>query len=168
MQKIFLGLGLLLVTPIHAKSVSYSWAGAAGTTKIGFSLHNKSSQQIFVTVENDSLIKEKGVSGFLQKTFGGPSLYRVAKGAFLDLSLNIAKPTKLTLYDCSSLDQCDTSNARIISKVTFTPNKTIYINWDGKKVYKQRGPLKGITQATDKGYDLANNVETSDIKTTQK
>ncbi len=168
MKKLLCLITLAAPFALDAKNLTYSWSGGESSTKIGFSLHNKSSKTLYVTVENDSLIKEKGVSGFLQKTFGGPNMYRVLKGAFLDLPLNIAKSTKLTLYDCSSLDECDTSSARIIKRVTFTPNKTMYINWDGSKIYKQQGPLKGLTKATDKGYELNNNVIESDIRSIQK
>jgi len=83
---------------------TYNWSGGKDTTKIGFSLHNKSDKAIYVAVENDSLPREKGVEGFLQKTFGSPELRRVLKGAFLDLPLNTAKETTVTIYSCTNLD----------------------------------------------------------------
>lgn len=164
MKRMILALSLFIGHQVLAKT-TYNWSGGGkDTTKIGFSLHNKSNKTIYVTVDNDSLVKEKGVEGFLQKTFGGPAVRRVLKGAFLDLPLNTAKETIVTLYDCDSLDSCEASAKNILYKATFPKNKTIYINWAQNKLYKQQGPLKGITGATDNGYDLKNNVGDGDIK----
>jgi|GEM_PF-3423124 len=164
MKRLLILVSLMVGQQALAK-MTYNWSGGGkDTTKIGFSLHNKSGKAIYVTIENDSLIKEKGVGGFLQKTFGGPDLRRVLKDAFLDLPLNTAKETTVTIYDCSSLDSCETTAQNILYKAKFPKNKTIYINWAQNKLYKQQGPLKGFTGATDQGYDLKNNVTDGDIK----
>ena len=164
MKRLLIALSLIIGQHALAKT-TYNWSGGGkDTTKIGFSLHNKSSKAIYVEVANESLVKETGVEGFLQKTFGGPALRRVLKGAFLDLPLNTAKDTTVTLYNCESLDSCDTSAKNILYKASFPKNKTIYINWAQNKLYKQQGPLKGITGATDNGYDLKKNVGDADIK----
>jgi hypothetical protein len=181
MKRVVILIGLVMThQAFSAKNMTYSWAGGKDTTKVGFSLRNKSGKDIYVTAENDSLLRGSNIaSQFLQKHFGEPDLYLLKNNKFLDLQLNIEKPTKLTLYDCASLDGCDIKKARKVIQATFTPNKTIYINWDGSKLYKQRGPLKGlggkvkdagepitnlIPHATDQGYNLSNNVDDNDIK----
>lgn len=131
------------------KKIRYSWAGGANTTKVGFSLHNKANNAIYITVENSTSNKKK--------------LTRVIRGAFFEAEMNISQPTTLTIYDCKDLDSCNPGSSRVAYRATFTKNKTIFINWDGAKVYKQRGPLLGATGVTDHDYDLANNVEASDI-----
>jgi hypothetical protein len=161
-----------------AKNMTYNWAGGKDTTKVGFSLRNLWGDVVYVTVENESVTGVSNLESlFIEKRSGQPDLYQLSGHMFLDLELNIEKPTKLTLYDCTSLDSCDITKARKLIQATFTPNKTIYINWDGSKLYQQRGPLKSsggklkdtakampIANATEQGYDLSNNIDDSDIK----
>lgn len=48
---------------------------------------------------------------------------------------------------------------------TFTPNKTVYVTWDDKKVLRpETGPLKGWAGKTDSNLSLSKNVVQADIQ----
>src|ERR1700722_8330224 len=110
---------LFAVSPTAVKTAImdkkyYSWSdGGKNVTRVGFSLHNKSGKTAFVLVDNESLVKEGGVGGWLQKKLGGGFLYKVpASGAqsFLDLELDTAKQTTVKIYNCTGeIDKCNTN-----------------------------------------------------------
>jgi hypothetical protein len=133
----------------------------AGSTAIwakkdpGFSLHNKAGKAIWVTVNNDQSLGKK-VEGFFTTKAN-----KVTNKAFYDKDIKTNKETELIVFD---------DNENELVKATFTKDMTIYVNWDGKKLYPQRGPLKGVLGKvskklglTDQGYSLANNVTEDDI-----
>lgn len=117
-----------------------------------FSFHNKSKKVVYVQVING--FKGKLVSFMLTDTIA------VLPDKFCDLpykdikDIDITKDTFVRIYD---KDQTQLAGAK------FAKNKTIYINWDGKDIYPQRGPLKGLKNKTDKGYSTKNNVKKTDI-----
>lgn len=45
-----------------------------------------------------------------------------------------------------------------IYKAKLMNGKNAYLNWDGKKLYPQKGPYLGITGKTDEGYSLKENI----------
>lgn len=115
----------------------------------GFSIHNKSNKRILVEVKNNIGLFDKMKAAVMTEAV------EMAVDAFYDKKIDITKKTEVVLY------AVDTKQP--VSKATFSPNKTIFINWDGQKIYPQRGPLKGLTGKTDKGYSLKNNVSARDI-----
>lgn len=123
---------------------------AAVFEDITFSLHNKSKKPIKVFIKNRDIIGE-----FVGKP-GGP--YLVKSGEFLDKIPNVKAETELTITDTNDVQ---------LYHALFAVGKTIYVNWDDKHkpaLYPQRGPRKGKTKRTDKGYSLEDNVEQNDIK----
>lgn len=116
----------------------------------GFSLHNKSNKKILVQVQNNVGIVDKLKSGLVIEGV------EVAPNAFYDKKIDITKKTTMTLYTIE--------NQRPYYRATFSLNKTIYVNWDGQKLYHQKGPLMGIMGKTDRGYSLKNNIADNDIQ----
>lgn len=115
----------------------------------GFSLHNKSNGAIAVVVDN-------GTSTFGKlKSFIMTEADTVLKDRFFDKQIDLSKKTTLSIFD---------KNGNAFYKAEFPLNKTIYVNWDGTKLYHQRGPLKGLTGKTDAGYSLKNNVKDIEIR----
>jgi hypothetical protein len=113
-----------------------------------FSLHNKSSKTIWIEINNGRGLWESAKALVMTEADG------ILPDRFYDKTIDISKKTELAIYD---------NNKKVLAKVTFPLNKTIYINWDGATVYPQRGPLKGLTGKTDKKYSLKNNVKKGEI-----
>ena len=145
-------LTVLFISSPSLATVQYSMNEGKNTTNIGFSLHNKGSHAIYIDVRNEKGLEKAG--NFL-KNLVQKEADTVLKDRFLDKPIDISKDTTLIIYN---------KDGKEIYKATFTKNKTIYINWDGSKLYPQRGPLKGLTKATDAGYSLRKNVIQSDIR----
>lgn len=168
MKKILLLLILGAHIPLMADILSGGYKGAfckiAGTTKtynptgagknstnIGFSLQNKSGKEVYIQLVNGNALQRFG-----QKLSG--NIERLADGAVAEMPLDTSKDTTLTLY------RNNQGQAEKIVTASFAKGKTIYINWDGKTLYKQKGPLGGLTNVNDNCYSLENNVSDADIK----
>jgi len=134
-----------------AKTYDFTKAGK-NITNIGFSLNNKSGNSIYVQLTNGNKLQRFG-----QELTNAAEL--LLKDAVAESPIDISKDTELILYD--------TKTKKKILSAKFTPNKTIYINWNGKTLYKQQGPLGGMTGVNDNCYSLKNNVEDLDIAITR-
>lgn len=122
--------------------------GGKNTTDIAFSLNNKSGGAIYFKVNNGGAITRFG-----QSLTKGADL--LTKNAVAESKLDISNKTILTIYDNKGTE---------LIEAEFPKNKTIYINWDGTNLYKQKGPLMGLTGVNDNCYSLKNNVADNEIK----
>lgn len=78
------------------------------------------------------------------------------KDLFYNKNINWQKPTTVFIFD---------ENGTLIYAANIKADHTIYVHWDGKKLYPQRGPHYGIglENKTDLGYPLDKNVSTKHI-----
>lgn len=129
-----------------AKTYDFKKAGK-NITNIGFSLNNKSDSAVYFRLVNGNIFQRLG-----QNVTQPADL--LIKNAVAEAAIDVSNVTELTLYN--------TKGVKILT-AHFAPEKTIYINWDGKTLYKQKGPLGGITGVNDNCFSLANNVADSDI-----
>lgn len=109
----------------------------------GFSLRNKTNNDVIVKVNNFSLV-------------GGQVIERVRPGNLLVARIDISSPSSMVVFSAQKVP---------LFSYSFTPGKTLYLNWGATEgLYPQRGPLKGLTKKTDEGYPLKNNIKSADIK----
>lgn len=98
----------------------------------------------------------------------------------VNLEIDINQPTTLLIYTydrtMSAIDLPQTENiivnnakelqqvyfpySRLLYSAQFTPGKTIYVKWDGKKLM----PQEGVLGKSDAGFSLKNNVTQNDIR----
>lgn len=159
---------------LTGKQKIYNWQAQQSdtSTKIGFSLYNKSDKPAIVMVENTSIQREKQTEepSFWQKltqtvkNLVATYTERVPAGAVLETALDTTKTTRLSIFNCTSISECDPNKATLAGQYEFTPNKTIYVSWKDGKLYPQTGALMGLAGVNDAGYSLKNNVTQADIK----
>ena len=116
----------------------------------GFDILNKSTAPIYITLTNGAKKFDKVLIPVWEK---GKD---IAGAINIDIS---KKHTSLSIYKSLS-DQKPIVH-------TFTPNKTIYLTYDGK-LRPQTGPWLGLLGVTEKGYPLKNNVKSADIIATKE
>jgi hypothetical protein len=169
--KCSLGDSYLYVWPA---SMHKDWEAKAAkgvkATAIGFSLRNKTKKPIYVMIKNNSFGYEQQkeligkVKGLVTKN---EAIYPVEPDQFLDLPMNVSNYTTLKILNASTLNEAKeataTNKAPVLS-ATFTPDKTMYVNWDGTSLYPQQGPLSGKANVTDRCYGLNKNVKKEDIR----
>lgn len=192
----------------------YDWSRpkSSSITHYGVSFKNKSNQDIFLVVENNSARTSQAKFGSLRyftTTYGkslattpvfklgsaisreqakkqklnvydedGNYIGQYWEGVNLELDINQA--TKIAIYsydrnisatglphtstvkfnDITEFQRYFLPNAKLLYYATFTPGKTIYVKWDGKKLSPQNGNIAG---KSDGGFSLKNNVTTKDI-----
>lgn len=117
---------------------------AANLTKVGFIITNKSPNNIKVTLYNHSVSKL------------GVYTDEIAPKETLSVEEDISVPTFVKIVDAKA-------NKTNFYDIT-AQDKTIYVHWDGTRLYPQKGPLNGLLGVTDNCYNLKNNVKTNDIK----
>jgi hypothetical protein len=160
----FVGLGLLF---------SYSICAENGDPV--FQLKNKSKLPInfriiqegsVLTIQEDLVYLEGPASGWVE-------LKPDESKEYFTSALDLSKHTQMELNYCKSKDDCPTARKHkpmpYTMMVEFTPNKTIYIKWDGKTIKPQMGGvgIKAKRKKTIDGYSLENNVTRKDIKIEQ-
>lgn len=131
----------------NAKTYDFKKAGK-NITNVGFSLNNKSGKAVYFKLINGNVLQRLG------QDLTKPADLLI-KNAVAEAVIDISNVTELALYSAT--------DGKKILTARFTPNKTIYINWNGKNLYAQQGPLGGITGVNDNCYSLKNNVADSDI-----
>lgn len=120
----------------------------------GFHIKNKSNATIYVDVHEASILS-KIKSSFVTEA------NTVLKGRTYEKKMDSSKGMIIEIYE---------NKDKLLCKVKIPKHKTAYINWDGTKLYPQRGALWGrlgqITgdPKTTEGYSLKNNVTESEFK----
>ena len=105
----------------------------------GFSLRNKSPKDIFIEIKSGNQPKRTA---------------KLLSGGLLVHKIDLIESTSLVIQQVSG---------GAVYRYGFTVGKSLYLNWDGIRLYPQRGPLSGLTGKTDEGYPLKNNVKERDI-----
>ena len=144
---------IAITVPINMSALGkeYNWTlggNNTGYTNIGLSFKNKGTQTVVIGVANASL-------GHEEKRFQ----VQASQGA--NIVLDLKSDTQLSIYNCKGLVECyQYGHTTLLVRARFTPQKTIYVKWDGNQIT----PQKGILGKNDDGLSLKHNVTQKDIK----
>lgn len=114
----------------------------------GFHIKNKSNATIYVDVHDAGILSK-------MKSFFVTEANTVRSGQMKGVEIDTKDGMIIKIYE---------NKDKLLCKVKIPKHKTAYINWDGTKLYPQRGALWGrlgqITgdPKTTEGYSLKNNV----------
>ncbi len=140
------------LTILLATALTLGLFNAQAAKHKNFELYNKSNNTVYVLITSGQEM----------------DYFPVAKSKFVQRELPLHVKRFIAIYTTDVGKPSSPRKAPVPFK-QYTLNEgglyqTMYLTWDGKKLYKQTGILKGIFKLGESGVDLRRNIEAGDIK----